>query len=66
MLGTLINCNSFKFPSTNTIIKDFGDIHKVILDIISLNIDSLVKTVKYCAINKRDPKSMLCYVVKYL
>ena len=66
MLGYIINCNTIHFINKTTSSDDFYAGHKLVLDVISDNMASLVQLGKYGATNASDQKSMGYYVTRYL
>ena len=56
MLGFLNDWNMIKFTNKGTSSEDFDEIHKILLDGISGNTNSLLQTGKYGATNKTDKK----------
>ena len=62
--GVFNNWNIVTFSNKNTTGEDFEEIHQVVLDGISDNMDSLVQSVKCVAMIKKYPKKMFYYVLK--
>ena len=56
VLGSSNNWNIIKFTNKGTPGEDFDDIHNIVLDSVSENMDSLVKTMKYGTQNKTNKK----------
>ena len=66
MLGFFDNWNIIQFTNKTTPIEDFDAVHKIVLDVISDNMEYLVQLGKYGAINASDPTTMGYYVIYYL
>ena len=66
MLGSLNKCKIIKWTNKGTLSEDIDNIHNIILDIISENMDSLVYTGIYGAINITDIETMEYYVIRYV
>ena len=58
MLGYFSNCNIIKFSNEETSFEDIYKINQVLLDGNSDNMDSLIQTGKYGAINKTYTTTM--------
>ena len=65
ILGAFKKCNINQFTNKNTSSADFDDIHKVFLDIISKNTESLVQTGNYVTISIPYTTTMGYYVVSF-
>ena len=46
--------------------EDFYAVHKIVLGIISDNMDPLLQLGKYDAISSAYPTTMVCYAIKYI
>ena len=62
-LGSFNNWNIIQLSQKSTIFDAFDEIHQVVLDGISDNMDSLVESEKYGAINKTDTTTNEFYVI---
>ena len=65
VLGELNNWNIIELSSKSTSYETFDEIHQVVLDSISDNMASLVKSVKYGAINTTDISTNVFYVIMF-
>ena len=65
MFVSLNNCNIILFINKTKSSEDFDEVHKVVLDSIYTNMESLLHTGKHGAINVSDPTTMGYYDVKY-
>ena len=66
MLGSFNNWNIVQFTNKIASIKDFYEVHKVVLERISDDMASLVQLVKRGAINSSETTTMGYYGIKYL
>ena len=63
-MGSCKNWNIIHLTPKSTHFETFNEIHQVVLDGISDNMASLVKSVKYGVINTADTKKwVLCYSI---
>ena len=65
VLGTFNNCNIIKIWNKNTPSEDFDEVHKVVIDEIGANMESLIHNGKYGAIHAADNTTLGCYIVTY-
>ena len=66
VLGSFNNCNIILLSHKATSTEDIDKINKVVLDGISDNMDTLVQTGHYGAMNKTDKNTMGLYVIKLI
>ena len=66
MLGYLNNWNIIHFINKTTCSEEYDEVHQLVLDGIITNMESLVKTGKYCDINAEDPTTLEYYVSNYI
>ena len=66
VLGSFKKWNIIKISHKNKSSEEFEEIHKVVHDGISDNMAYLDQKMDYGAINKKYPKTMGYYVVKYV
>ena len=66
ILSLFNNWNIIKFPRKFTTYEEFEEIHQVLLDDISDNMDSLVQYGKYGTINTTYKPTLGYYIVKYV
>ena len=66
MLGYFNVQNIIQLTKKTTYREDFDEVHKVVLDGIISNIQSLLQTWKYDAINASYPTALGYYIVNYV
>ena len=66
MLRSFNNCNIIQFTNKITSSEDSNEVHNVVIDRISENMDSLAQLGKYGAIKEEDPTTMVYYIIKCL
>ena len=66
VLGSYKNWNIIELTPKSTSFQAFDDIHKVVLDGISENMDSLVQSDLYGAINTDDTTTNGFYVIQFI
>ena len=65
-MGSYNNWNIIHLSPKSTLFEAFEEIHRVAIDGISDNMDSLVKSGKYDSINTADTKTNGFYVIKFI
>ena len=66
VLGSYKNCNIIHLSQKSTPFEEFEEIHKVFIDGISYNMDSLVQYSKYGASNTFGGETDVSYVIKFI
>ena len=66
VLKNFNNWNIIKLSKKGIPNEYFGEIHRIVLDGISNNMDYMVQTGKYSAFNKNDTKTIGYYSIKYV